>query len=66
MRDILLIIDMQNDFITGALGTSEAEAGQGHHCHPGHPRPGLPPDTGGPEAACAPLHTGYRGVGPSP
>ncbi len=26
MRDILLIIDMQNDFITGALGTPEAEA----------------------------------------
>ena len=26
MRDILLIIDMQNDFINGALGTPEAEA----------------------------------------
>ena len=26
MRKILLVIDMQNDFINGALGTSEAEA----------------------------------------
>ena len=26
MREILLVIDMQNDFINGALGTSEAEA----------------------------------------
>lgn len=24
MRDILLVIDMQNDFIDGALGTAEA------------------------------------------
>lgn len=24
--DILVVIDMQNDFIDGALGTSEAEA----------------------------------------
>ena len=26
MRKILLVIDMQNDFINGALGTPEAEA----------------------------------------
>ena len=26
MRKILLVIDMQNDFIDGALGTREAEA----------------------------------------
>ena len=26
MRDILAVIDMQNDFISGALGTKEAEA----------------------------------------
>lgn len=26
MREILLVIDMQNDFISGALGTGEAEA----------------------------------------
>ncbi|MDO5541542.1 MAG: isochorismatase family cysteine hydrolase [Eubacteriales bacterium] len=26
MRDILLVIDMQNDFIDGSLGTKEAEA----------------------------------------
>lgn len=26
MRDILLVIDMQNDFVDGALGTKEAEA----------------------------------------
>ncbi len=26
MREMLLVIDMQNDFITGALGTPEAEA----------------------------------------
>ena len=26
MRDILLVIDMQNDFIDGALGTAEAVA----------------------------------------
>ena len=26
MKDILLVIDMQNDFIDGALGTKEAVA----------------------------------------
>lgn len=26
MRDLLLVVDMQNDFIDGALGTKEAEA----------------------------------------
>ena len=26
MREILLVIDMQNDFVSGALGTGEAEA----------------------------------------
>ena len=26
MQDFLLVIDMQNDFIDGALGTKEAEA----------------------------------------
>lgn len=25
-RDLLVVIDMQNDFITGALGTKEAQA----------------------------------------
>ena len=27
MRRLLIVIDMQNDFIDGALGTPEAEAG---------------------------------------
>ena len=26
MRDLLIVVDMQNDFITGALGTPEAQA----------------------------------------
>ena len=26
MRDVLIVVDMQNDFIDGALGTPEAEA----------------------------------------
>lgn len=26
MQDILIVVDMQNDFITGALGTAEAQA----------------------------------------
>ena len=25
-RDLLVVVDMQNDFITGALGTKEAQA----------------------------------------
>ena len=26
MRDVLVVVDMQNDFITGSLGTAEAVA----------------------------------------
>ena len=26
MQDILIVVDMQNDFISGALGTAEAQA----------------------------------------
>ena len=26
MKDVLIVVDMQNDFIDGALGTKEAEA----------------------------------------
>ena len=26
MQNILIVVDMQNDFITGALGTKEAQA----------------------------------------
>ena len=32
MRKILIVIDMQNDFIDGALGTKEAEAIVGAVC----------------------------------
>lgn len=30
-KKVLVVVDMQNDFITGALGTPEAQA----HCAPG-------------------------------
>lgn len=30
MKNILIVVDMQNDFIDGALGTKEAEIGRAH------------------------------------
>ena len=64
MRKALVVVDMQNDFIDGALGTTEAQemlprlvekshggAGGGHgaRLYHGHPRCGLSPDAGGAE-----------------
>lgn len=61
--DFLIVVDMQNDFIDGALGTPEALAivpkvaekikdfgGKGN-LHPRHPRRGLPRHAGGQAAA---------------
>ena len=46
--EILIVVDMQNDFVSGALGTPEAgeivpyvvgghEPGRGDSLYPGHP-----------------------------
>ena len=66
---------MQNDFVSGALGTPEARrivpaaaervaAGirrGADFLHPGHPWGGLSPYPGGAEPACTPLHPGTEG-----
>lgn len=73
--NILIVVDMQNDFVSGALGTPEARRscllwrsgwprhspGGADFLHPGHPWGGLSPYPGGAEPACTPLHPGTEG-----
>ena len=78
MQDILIVVDMQNDFIDGALGTKEAAAivpkvkekissfrGPGD-IHPGHPSRKLYGDPGGQKSPGAPLHPGHRRLADRP
>lgn len=77
MKRLLVVVDMQNDFIDGALGTKEAQAivpavvkkaeayaASGTRCiHAGHPFRRLFGYGGGQKASGSPLYQGHRRVG---
>ena len=74
MQEILVVVDMQNDFVTGPPRHSRGpdhplEGGRKGEklprpgaLHPGHPRRKLPRIPGGEGAAGAPLHPREQGV----
>lgn len=76
MRKLLLVIDMQRDFVDGALGTAEAVkivpnvvrkiktySRKDVIGHPGHPWRALSPNPGGAETAYRSLCAGDTGMG---
>ena len=76
MKKILVVIDMQNDFIDGALGTAEAvgivdkvvkknpELSCGLYlCHQGYPWGRLPGNLGGQISSRKTLYKRHNGMG---
>ena len=65
---VLVVVDMQNDFIDGALGTKEAQAVlprvvEKVRIYPGYPRERLSSDSGGTQASGGALHPPKPGMG---
>ena len=76
MKRTLIVVDMQNDFIDGSLGTPKAQAivpavkakiqayrDRGDEIIPGHPRGRLSLHAGGKEAAGGTLRSGHPRLG---
>ena len=63
--NILIVVDMQKDFVDGALGTPEARAIVPAVVDkiPGHPRGGLSVYPGGEKPAGGPLCQGHSRLG---
>ena len=64
MKKTLIVVDMQNDFIDGALGTKEAQMIVGpDHFHKRYPPGKLPGYAGGTETAGKTLHLWNKRLG---